>query len=180
MLITIDTENITEGDRRILSTVFGAANQDTEITALTKEDKPAPTRSRRTKLEIAFDDALAAYEGPNTGDGSEWAAVEAARDALQAKDPGNERLVKLAGTEAPVDPEAQEAAEEDETTDAVEEAKPEPGVTVAELRDLAVELIGKDRAAMLHLLELRGVRKVTEVDPSDYDGLAADIRYALA
>jgi hypothetical protein len=80
--------------------------------APTPETAPAstpekPKRKRRTKLEIAYDDALKAYS--ESGSNEAAAALNEAHQALVAKDPGNSRVRQ--GTPAPLVPESERPGE---------------------------------------------------------------------
>lgn len=202
MIIQIDTNNLSETDLYFLQLLLDPENTDRvgmtdgEIKAQTAAapnsfaaqaqagPKPTGTRTRRTKLEIAFDEALARYEGPNTGDGSEWKAFQEAAEALKVKDPQNERIAQLEGVEAPVDEPAPEAENWEESTDGkttglVQDDAPE-AITVEQLTNLASGLIQSNRAAMVEILKTFGARRVSEIPEDRYAELADAIRNAPA
>lgn len=202
MIIQIDTNNLSETDLYFLQLLLDPENTDRvgmtdgEIKAQTAAapnsfaaqaqagPKPTGTRTRRTKLEIAFDEALARYEGPNTGDGSEWKAFQEAAEALKAKDPQNERIAQLEGVEAPVD----EPAPDRDTAEGYAEAESEEAsvsdtsgtITVEQLTNLASGLIQSNRAAMVEILKTFGARRVSEIPEDRYAELADAIRNAPA
>lgn len=180
MLITIDTSNITSADRAILGLVLEGYDPAAMAPGRVEADEPAkPTRGRRTKLEIAFDDAKAVYEGPNMGDGREWAALLEARDALAAKDPDNPRVLEMAGEQAPV-------ADEPTTAEmASDEAAALPSdISAEQVTELATQLIQKNREAMVKLLKQYvpegSPMRVGNVPETELNAFADDMRTALA
>lgn len=211
MIIQIDTNNLSDTDVYFLQLLLDPENTDRvgmtdgEIKVQTAAapnsfaaqaqagPKPIGTRTRRTKLEIAFDEALARYEGPNTGDGSEWKAFQEAAEALKAKDPQNERIAQLEGVVAPVGestPVATAATNMAEAAAALTEAldgkvtdEEETSVstiTVEQVTALAAGLIQSNRAAMVEILKTFGARRVSEIPEDRYAELADAIRNAPA
>lgn len=200
MIIQIDTNNLSTGDRALLTMVLHSGMPEGQVRAReihvdvpasseskTEESaKPAGTRGRRNKQQIAYDDALAAFQGPNKGDGSEYTALVEAAKALEARDPDDERLSRHVQIVAEV--EQDEPATEDvaKVTDEEPAAEAEDNplgefkpVTIEQLTTLASELISADRPAMIEILKGFGVRRVSEVPEAKYGELAATIRTKL-
>lgn len=211
MIIQIDTNNLSDTDVYFLQLLLDPENTDRvgmtdgQIEAQTaaapnsfaaqaqSPAKPTNTRTRRTKLEIAFDEALARYEGPNTGDGSDWKAFQEAAEALKAKDPQNERFQKhyagpdSVGESTPVSTAATNMAEaaaaltealDGKVTD--EEETSVSTITVEQVTTLAAGLIQSNRAAMVEILKTFGARRVSEIPEDRYAELADAIRNAPA
>jgi hypothetical protein len=193
--ITIDTNNITEQDRELLAKILGPVNfaafkatagesTDDGQTATPATAPEQPKRGRRTKPEIAYDEALATYQGPHKDDGSEYAALNQAYLQLKAKDPENER-VKAFEQDIPAPAPASEDADEptpdseNAESDATHEQSAD-SITIEEVTELATQLIQKDRSAMVDLLKQFGARRVSEIPESDLGKFASEIRAKLA
>ena len=198
MLITIDTNNITDGDRAILAQVLNGVNAraaeqaavlqdhrervDENIRARVDEKLPAdkPKRSRRTNPEIAFDEAKTAYDADQGND--TYAPLFAAAEALKAKDPDNERLIGFYPEAEPDDSGAAFSPDDTADTDGTPGAEAD-GVTVEDVKELATKLIVADRAAMVSLLEQYvpdgEPKRVSNVPESRLSEFADQIRKAL-
>lgn len=188
MLITIDTNNITDTDRAVLALVLEGydgkaivqAPIPDEVATISAQDKPK--RARRTNAEIAFDNAKEAYDADPT-----WEAHKAlwgASEELKAKDPDNDRLkdLNLSEFQAPDSkPTPDETADEDTQPETLEPT-PDTGehVTIEQLTEAATELITKDRNQMKELLEKYGVRRASALPEDQWGAFVADIRSKLA
>jgi hypothetical protein len=196
MLITIDTNHPTELDLKILKVALAdylvpdapkapqpaGESTDDGQTATPAAAPEQPKRGRRTKPEIAYDEALATYQGPHKDDGSEYAALNQAYIQLKAKDPENERVKSFEqDIPAPASEDAEEPTPDSENaeSDATHEQSAD-SITIEQVTELATQLIQKDRSAMVDLLKQFGARRVSEIPESDLGKFASEIRAKLA
>jgi hypothetical protein len=92
---------VTPGGEQAAASATGAANTETAPSSAPAEKK----RTRRTKLEMAYDRALEALQSIPQG-GAAWDAathaMNEAKQALQDKDPGNSRLSQVIVNQQPL------------------------------------------------------------------------------
>ena len=182
--ITIDTNNITEQDRAVLAFVLSGETDPyaaslavpaAATVAVQTVEPEKPKRSRRTNLEIAFDDARAAFDGSNKGDGSEYKALAEAYDALKAKDPNNERLKDFGLPEVP------ETGDEEQLTDALtaESDTADEAVSIETVVELATQLNASNKARLREILAEFDAPRVGALDESQYPAFVQALRSAL-
>lgn len=158
MLITIDTNNYTPGDRSLVAQALNLYEVQ-HITEPSPESAPAaaaetpkPVRKRRTKAEMAADEA---------------AAKAAAEETAQGL-----------GTDGNDNP-AEEPTPDSENAESDEQAT-YADATITEVVELATQLINKDKTLMRGLLDEFGLRKVSDIPEDRMGEMAAKIRGKLA
>lgn len=165
MHITIDTNHPTELDIKLLKLMLGdylfpespkaPQTEDVEKAASTDDGETAtpaaePEQPKRKRRTKA-----------------EMEAARAAEEAAKAE-PADEPTADSENAES-------DAAEQDETPAATGDS-----ISIAEVTELATQLIQKDRSAMVDLLKQFGARRVSEIPESDLGKFASEIRSKLA
>jgi hypothetical protein len=212
VIIQIDTNNLSDTDLFFLRLLIDPSNVDekplserlaADGRAFTQEqaEKPTSTRGRRNKQQIAYDEALARFKGPNTGDGTAYDALQMAAFELRKRDANDERLVQFATIQTGVEKAEQSAPESDgpaedkateagaglgeEETAGIDDSEGPAsedvgGVTIQDITKLATDLLSTDREALKTILKGFGVPRVSAVPEDQYGKLADALTKALA
>lgn len=158
MLLTIDTNNITQLDLAALKFLLSNADPSIDIDDVVPArvaEKPAARRPRRTKAQIEADEAAAAAKA---------AESQVVQEEVETA-PG-----------APAENHADEVGPDIRKA----EAEVSGDVTPAQVVELATKLMDKDKALLRELLNTFEVRKVSDLPEDKLADFADAIRAKLA
>ncbi len=190
MLITLDTSNITDADRAVLALVLegydGQASsrlaEPIQVREADISEPEKPSRSRRTKLEIAFDTANEEYEATRTP--ALYEVLVDAYNSLRAKDPNNIRLETIPseyyGEPSPEAGTPETDAEADQVGENVAPTEPTTEVTIETVTELATKLLAGNKAKLREILDDFGAKRVGELPEQEYGRFAEKLRAALS